>query len=85
MALGTHNLVAWLAAVHQVRKEDGVLGAGQPARCHFAGTLLNPDALVVLVDSLHRTDTVSGVRVYILVGENYIPKKHLNILQQHIG
>lgn len=59
-ALGTHNLVPRLAAVHQVCEEDGVLGAGQPARCHFARTLLDSDALVVLVDGLQRTDTDSG-------------------------
>lgn len=52
----THYLVSRLAAVHQVREEDGILGAGQPAGRHLARTLLNSDALVVLVDGLRGTN-----------------------------
>lgn len=54
----THYLVSWLAAVHQISKENGILGTGQPASRHLAGTLLDADTLVVLIDGLHRTEKI---------------------------
>lgn len=51
----THNLVPWLAAVHQISEENGILGTGQSASRHLAGTLLDADTLVVLIDGLHKT------------------------------
>lgn len=55
-APATYYLVSRLAAVHQVGKENSILGAGQPAGRHFAGTLLDSDALVVLIDGLRGTN-----------------------------
>lgn len=56
----TYYLISWLAAVHQIGEEDSILGARQPAGRHFAGTLLNSDALVVLIDGLRGTQKVTG-------------------------
>lgn len=50
----THNLIPWLAAVDQIGKEDGILGAGQPASSYLAGALLDFDALIVLIDRLQQ-------------------------------
>lgn len=55
----THYLVSWLAAVHQISKENGILGTGQPASRHLAGTLLDADTLVVLIDGLQRTEKIT--------------------------
>lgn len=54
----THYLVSRLAAVHQISKENGILGTGQSASRHLAGTLLDADSLVVLIDGLHRTKKI---------------------------
>lgn len=66
----THYLVSWLAAVHQISKENGVLGAGQPASRHLAGALLDADPLVVLIDGLH-----TGQRFRFLHGQ-LLSSKH---------
>ena len=52
LLLATYYLISWRAAVHQIGKKNSILGAGQPASCHFAGTLLNANPLVVLIDGL---------------------------------
>lgn len=54
-----YYLISWLAAVHQIGQENSILGAGKSASCHFARTLLNADALVVLIDGLKGTNKQS--------------------------
>lgn len=53
--LATYYLISWLAAVHQISEENSILGAGKPASRDFAGTLLNADTLVILIDGLRGT------------------------------
>lgn len=54
LTLCTYNLIPWLAAVNQISKENGILGAGQPTSSHLARALLDFDALIVLIDSLQQ-------------------------------
>lgn len=50
----TYNLIPWLAAVNQISKENGILGAGQPASSYLPRALLDFDALIVLIDCLQQ-------------------------------
>lgn len=55
----TYYLISWLAAVHQISEENGILGTGQSASRHLARTLLDADTLVVLIDGLHKTKKIT--------------------------
>lgn len=51
----TYNFIPGLAAVNQVSKQNGILWARESASCHLPRTLLDFDALVVLIDCLRET------------------------------
>lgn len=60
----THNFISRLAAVNQVSQKDSVLGPGQTASRYFARTLLDGDALVVLIHRLWKECSLNPVLEY---------------------